>query len=314
MNAKEQGRRHRYSVYGLEIESDLPLPELLSGAPDKPSDVSIELSSIAVSGNFEPGVHPVGGGALLVVDGGSRYFISEGRRILVERRAAMPERNLRLFLLGSALGLLLHQRELLPLHANAVEIRGRAVAFMGASGQGKSTLAAWFHDQAFPLIADDVCLVRMDECGRAWAVPGMPRLKLWRETLEMTGREPDKFERLWEGDEEWEKYNVPVRTGALTQVERELAAIYVLGQGEYFGISRLGGAEATRALMENTYRGQYVVAAGQPRLHWQACVNLALKTPIFKMSREWGLTQLEAQSVQLLSHVTEVLDGQTQGG
>ena len=77
----------------------------------------------------------------------------------------VPDANIRLYLLGSAMGVLLHQRGLLPLHANAVEIDGKAFAFMGASGSGKSTLAAWFHDHGYRIIADDVCAVRFETEG-----------------------------------------------------------------------------------------------------------------------------------------------------
>ena len=83
--------------------------------------------------------------------------------IVAEPRQGVPDSNVRLFLLGSAMGALLHQRGLLPLHTNAVEVGGRAFAFMGKSGAGKSTLAAWFHDRGFRIVADDVCVVGFDD-------------------------------------------------------------------------------------------------------------------------------------------------------
>ena len=69
------------------------------------------------------------------------------------------------------MGAALHQRGILPLHANAVEIDHRAVAFMGASGAGKSTLAAWFHDQGYPILADDVCVIRADDGAARSPIP-----------------------------------------------------------------------------------------------------------------------------------------------
>ena len=79
--------------------------------------------------------------------------------------------------------MILHQRSLLPLHANAMVVEGRAIGFMGHPGAGKSTLAAWFHDRGFDVLADDVCVVTPGPDGRPLAHPGIPRLRLWREAL-----------------------------------------------------------------------------------------------------------------------------------
>ena len=123
------------------------------------------------------------GGALLVVDKTARYFVADGSRIVVQPEEGASSRNVRLFLLGSAFGLLLHQRGLLPLHANAVEIDGRAVAFAGGPGAGKSTLAAWFSDRGFALIADDVAVIDFE--GKTPIIqPGLPRLRLWERAIE----------------------------------------------------------------------------------------------------------------------------------
>src|SRR5687767_37791 len=117
-------------------------------------DVTISIGAVGpVSG--PPGVDLQDDALVLRIPEVASYRI-DATSILVSPAPAVPEQNLRLYLLGSAFGALLHQRGLLPLHANAVEIDGKAVAFMGASGEGKSTLAAWFHDRGFNIIADDV--------------------------------------------------------------------------------------------------------------------------------------------------------------
>ncbi|BBI65053.1 hypothetical protein HSBAA_63590 [Vreelandella sulfidaeris] len=63
----------------------------------------------------------------ITVEGIARYRVEEGQRILLDRRmsqgvdtVANPG-DVRLFLLGSALGALLHQRHWLPLHVSALK-------------------------------------------------------------------------------------------------------------------------------------------------------------------------------------------------
>ena len=142
----------------------------------------------------EPGLHVEGEALLLTIPDVARYRIEGGTEIVVDAHPSAPDRNIRLYLLGLAFGALLHQRGLLPLHANAVEVDGKAVAFMGESGAGKSTLAAWFHDRGHRIVADDVCVVGFSKGGQAFAHPGLPRLRLWDEALEASGRSAADFQ------------------------------------------------------------------------------------------------------------------------
>src|SRR4029079_11482739 len=69
---------------------------------------------------FRFGIQTSGDDVLLNVTGNARYLVRNGQEIVVDPVPGGSERNVRLFLLGSALGILCHQRGLLPLHANAV--------------------------------------------------------------------------------------------------------------------------------------------------------------------------------------------------
>ena len=47
-----------------------------------------------------------------------------------------------------------------PLHATVVVVSGEAVAFLGESGYGKSSLAASFLDSGHQLLTDDLLILR----------------------------------------------------------------------------------------------------------------------------------------------------------
>ena len=117
-----------------------------------------------------------------------RFRIMRGQEIVVQPHPDASQRNIRMFLLGSALGALCHQRGLFLIHANGIQVEQGAFAFAGRSGAGKSTLAAYLENEGFPLICDDVCAV--DLSGGAPCVwPGAARLKLWKDSLSRLGRE-----------------------------------------------------------------------------------------------------------------------------
>jgi hypothetical protein len=91
-----------------------------------------------------------------------RFLIKGGHEITFDLDAGADERDAVVYVLGSAFGILLHQRGHLVLHASAIAVGSGAVIFCGPSGAGKSTLAAALLRQGYPFIADDVCHIGFD--------------------------------------------------------------------------------------------------------------------------------------------------------
>lgn len=92
-------------------------------------------------------------------------------------------------------------------HASAVQVGDRVMAVIGLSGQGKSTLAAWFAAQGYPLLTDDCLVVRWDEGAGQWlAQPSYQSVRLWPDSVEALGI-PDSELREFAG------YSTKKRTG-----------------------------------------------------------------------------------------------------
>ena len=290
-----------YQLFGLKVRSEIPLPELFTDESDGLPQVTIRNAPVEPNGE-DTGLEFDREALVLTIPQVARYRIRNGREILVETEAGAAARNVRLYLLGSAFGALLHQRGLLPLHANAVEIDGRAVVFMGEAGAGKSTLGAWFHDHGFRVIADDVCVVRFDQNGSVLACPGLPRLRLWREALEATGRKASQYPRSYCGDESFDKYDVSITSNAARDPS-QMAAMFTLDRGLEFAVDRLNGIEAINAVFDNTYRGTYLDRVDGHRSHWSAAVELVRKVPIYRLARVWGIDRLDDQCELILNSV-----------
>ena len=133
---------YSYTAYGLGIASCLPCPRLRSGSG--PPDVFVRCGSLpdGLPGARSGGVcyQATSNQLLLSVPGVARFLVSDGREILVERAANADDDDVRLFLLGPALGALLQQRGLLVFEGSAIEASRGAVALLGHSGAGKSTI------------------------------------------------------------------------------------------------------------------------------------------------------------------------------
>lgn len=295
-----------YSCFDFNLRSEIPVE--LSPALDTVERpvVDIRLGDVpeTLPGAGTPawGLQVAGEDALLTVVGTARYLVRGGREIIVDPVPGASERNVRLFLLGSALGILCHQRGLLPLHANAIVANGGAYAFAGASGAGKSTLAAHFSRSGYDVLCDDVCVISFDEAGQPIAWPGLPRLKLWGDAAQTFGHDRTALDQAIEG---LDKYHVPLPPGR--QLEPvPLRRLYILGQseeGEDSTISRMLGHRAMEMVMSQTYRGCYLAPMGLAAQNFRQCAQLLSHIELYQARRAWGYEVFEREAGLLEGHI-----------
>lgn len=89
--------------------------------------------------------------------------------------------------LNQVLPLVLSAQGRAVFHASAVVVAGDAVAFLGESGRGKSTLATHLALKGAPLLTDDgLCLWLPGESGSpdhtCWVEPSHPSVRLWQDS------------------------------------------------------------------------------------------------------------------------------------
>jgi hypothetical protein len=251
----------RYVAYGLRILSDLPLPELDSRADGEIPQIRIERGPVA-SGLENPtlqgGLFETSPGKFLLrMEGVARYLVTGGDRIVIDLAPDADPGSVRLFLLGSVFGALLHQRGLLPLHASAIETPKGAVLFAGFSGAGKSALAAAFHVRGYTVIADEICALDGDHVR-----PAVPRLLLWPDVIEELKLRDGEIRQVRPNVR---KFHVPLKKEQPTDSLR-VHGLYILnvssGQrpGRDFEITRSSGVGKLQTLIDFTFRRQF--AAG----------------------------------------------------
>jgi hypothetical protein len=170
-------------------------------------------------------------------------------------------------LLRGVLPRLLHLRGIPCLHGSAVRVGNGAVAFLGASGQGKSTVVASLVARGFPLVTDDTLPLRMAKDASTVLVgPGLPEIRLYPGSAGIAGvtahvlpAAPGQTKGRWyPAPAQLEPGPLPLeRIYLLRPVDRPTQAIAASGPVDQPGRTgpgeHLTGTEAFRALTENSF-------------------------------------------------------------
>lgn len=278
-----------YTAYGLSIYSEIDLPELTCATATATPHVVIRRGSVPVQLD-----HPMAGGGmfqvenqrfLLVVEGVARYLVSDGSTIVVDTCSEDDGDSVRLFLLGSVWGALLHQRGLSPLHGSAIGTPGGAVIFAGRSGSGKSALAAAFHARGYPVITDEICAISIVP-GGAEVSPAFPRLLLWPNIIEQLGLQgPD----VRAARPNLLKQHVPVNTGFATAPSR-IRAIYILSVTNALDLSLtpINGLKKIQELLGVAFRRSFLWGIRAEEAHFSRMMALAGNAGMARLARPGG--------------------------
>ena len=208
-------------------------------------------------------------------------------------------------MLGSALGLLCHQRGIAPLHCSAVDVPDGCVAFVGDSGAGKSTLIAALAKHGHSVICDDVCLLRLGANDTVHAWPGISRIRLWEDARSALGYDDPGIERELYG---YNKYLVPVRPPRNPLQSRRLRRVYQLhaASDDVSKVTSLKGAAALEAIMRNVYRLGFAECLGYKPQVFKFSAAAARDVPVFQFSRPLGFNCL-GKSIELLeNHLRDI--------
>ncbi len=294
-----------YRICGLTVSSEIELPgAILQQAVPTKSDVSIRRAPVPASLACATEVGPTWELSrdrfLLRVPRLARLMITAGRDIDVELEADAPERDATGFILGTAFGVLLHQRGSLVLHGSAVASDGRSIAICGDSGAGKSTLAAALCRGGCSFVTDDLCVVVPNENKRPVILPHGRKLKLWKETidnLDLVARQGEAVRQSFE------KYYIePFETVSDPPI---LSAIFVLREADHsvgIGIDKLALPDAMRILESEMYRPGIRAKIGHKSefiSHAAATIGLA---KVFMLTRPRGFQHLDETVALVLAH------------
>ena len=281
-----------YLISGLNVASEVAFGGMIERSAAAIADVSIrggpvpeKLEQASHSG---PNWQIDGEQLLLEVPGIVRMLVIAGREIIFETIEGTTAEDAAIFLSGTGVGMVLHQRGQVVLHASAVRVGDKAVLFCGASGVGKSTMAAALGEAGYDLVADDFAAIMIRD-RVAMVEPDGRQHKLWQnaiERLDLAARSAGAVRSSLA------KFYVEPSRAATEPLP--LGAIFQLREARpphTPGIARPNIVDAGLIVRRNVYRPAMVKRLNQQNLYFASAATL-IEAGVYTLTRPLGFQHM----------------------
>lgn len=294
---------YKYKAFGFVVESYCPILQLQPADIAAEADIQIkeaklpELASLPayrerVTDNIIEFNFPVAG----------FFRISNGNLIEADLNDACTHEMASLYFMGSCMGAILHERQLLPLHGSCVTNGKQSVLISGDSGAGKSTLASEFINNGWKLVTDDVSLIRDFDKEQPLVQSSYPSQKMWKDTMDRYKVQILDIHSLYTRGER-EKFGVSAAAYFYEGTAPLSLFVQLFAHDEDQLIQPIEGIEVLDRIVKNTYRAHFITDKNR-NAYFQKCVALSQHLPIAMVVRRRN----EESASTLYKMITEYLD------
>ncbi|MDD5559563.1 hypothetical protein [Candidatus Methylomirabilis sp.] len=318
-NGDERRSLHAYRLYGVCVRSQWRLPypdctetnhsaiELVEEPPTFFEGAAQEAAGQPNAAEWAQYVHLRDDAYYLRWSELFEFLVSaDGCRIAGRPLTHVAFEAFHTYLLGAVLSFSLIKRGLDPLHATTVVIDGGAVGFLGDTGYGKSSLGGAFIQAGYPVLTDDLLLLREGKHGFS-ASPGPPRIKLYPRIARKllgeyaTGVPMNPLTR---------KLIIPLGRDQVHQAPVALKALYLLprpsapARRKRVTVRRVSQHSAFLALLKSAFNTE-IIDSERLRRQFLLCTRIASTVPVKLLSYPRSLASLPSVREAILADLNK---------
>jgi nucleoside phosphorylase len=291
-------KNYYYIAFGLKILSEIELPELMMINEDLNFDMKIICGKVpSIINDFVEKTEEYVISQkefLFYIENIARYYIRDGQEIIIEACENADSEMIRVYLLSTAIGMLLMQRNMLAIHGGSVMIEGKCVIFTGACGAGKSTMCSFFRKAGNRYLSDDISVVTLGIDGQPYVQPAFPQQRLCTDTAIKLGYDTSMLKKACLKDDKFiivdtkNYFNEPVPLAAIIEISPV--------EGSNIEVNRTLGAEKLKNIIKNIYCVILMSRIGIPQKYLIQCVSIVKNVEFYKLARPIGKNTIHEQS------------------
>ena len=281
--------KYYYQVYGMKIASNIEVPEfpIINGKCEETDMVEIIANKLPedIRAEIQKGKYQFMSkdNIWFHVEGVADFWISEGRRAVIELCELCDTSRMKNYIMGSVLGFLILQRQEVAIHGGAVVIDGKGVIITGQGGAGKSTLTLTLGERGYKYLSDDISPVKIAD--KLYVEPGFPYHKLCADVMEK--KKLNKADYLTCRGAKEVKYVVPDFEGFEKQPV-PLHSIWEIAVDDVdcLCVEEIKKSDKVKKIISNIYKSECIASMGgfAPN-HFKRCLEVSKQIKYFKIIR-----------------------------
>ena len=295
-------KKYYYKVYGIKIESEIKINEFLEidklGINEEKVEIRYGIIPINIMNKLKSGEYSCENKneIYLYIEGIATYLILNGNKVIVDVYKNADKDKVKIYLLGSVLGILLLQRNQIAIHGSVISKNNRAFIITGDRGAGKSTLTTALMLKKYDFLSDDVASISYID--KPLINHGFPYQKLCEDAMEKLEYDKSKYKSFTADNKI--KYLVPVKEKFVT-ANSELNLIFEIIVGyedDDVKIEEVKGHD-----FENIYRKEYITACGgMDKEYFRQCVLISKNIRFYKITRPYCKFTVDKQ-IELIEKI-----------
>ncbi|MCR8746786.1 hypothetical protein [Romboutsia lituseburensis] len=302
----------KYRVYGLNIESEIKLEELIKIKENQCNHIDVKIKYGQVCEKIKKQVNDnswIGtdiNDICIYIKDIAIYQIKNGNTIIVEPLKDKDNERIKSFLLGWSFGILLIQRKTIALHGSAISKGDKAIIISGKSKAGKSTLASALNNKGYKFLSDDVVALDMLN-DNVLVHHAYPEKKVCKDVMKVLGYDEKNY-KINKQNAEIIRYKVPV-TEIFEPNPRKVKAIFeIVSKDEYkkVSIEKLEGNKKIDYMLNNIYFFGVESSIGTRPEYFKKAIQLINSVPLYKIKRPSGKITIEDQMNLIEEELSEL--------
>ena len=278
---------YQYAACNLMIKSEISLPELgayshidqgikdqvnimLGHVPDEIPDVVLQ----GLYYQIKPNV------LRLEIPNIAKFMIKNGEQIIIEPVGNIDIENIRTFVLGPCIAILLMQRDLFLMRGLVIKVKNFSISLIGDIETSPLSITASFVKRGYAVLSDEICIINQ----KLEALPSYPYHFIW---LYSKWKQAIYGRHYIRARQNIPKYIVPLRKNFYPE-PLPLKKIFILNTSSNNITNELGflsGGKKIYALQKNIYNNDYVKGLGKSPLYFNYLYNISSKIDFISLHK-----------------------------